>query len=50
MNTINPINIPRSLPPMTLGKPEAASGSSFKDLLLNSIKEVNTMQLPLHSW
>jgi flagellar hook-basal body complex protein FliE len=45
MNAINPVSIPSSLPVPSLAKPEASQGSgSFKDLLLNSIQEVNTMQ------
>jgi flagellar hook-basal body complex protein FliE len=45
MNPINAVSIPTNLPMPSLGKPEASQGpASFKDLLLNSIQEVNTMQ------
>jgi flagellar hook-basal body complex protein FliE len=44
MNAIQGISIPGTLPALGLTKPEAAEGSSFKDFLLNSIQEVNTMQ------
>ncbi len=45
MNAIHGISVPTNLPAMGLTKPEAAEGSaSFKDFLLNSIQEVNTMQ------
>jgi len=45
MNAINGISAPTILPAASLGTPEAAEGSaSFKDFLLNSIQEVNTMQ------
>lgn len=45
MNAINPVSIPSTLPVQGLARPEAPQGAgSFKDLLLNSIQEVNTMQ------
>ena len=45
MNAINSVSVSTSLPVPGLGKPEPAQGSgSFKDLLLSSIQEVNTMQ------
>ncbi len=45
MNPIHGISVPTNLPAMGLTKPEVAEGSaSFKDFLLNSIQEVNTMQ------
>jgi len=45
MNAIHGISVPTTLPALGSAKPEAAEGSaSFKDFLLNSIQEVNTMQ------
>ncbi len=45
MNPISQIGVAGSLPPVMPAKTEAASGAaSFKDLLLSSIEEVNTMQ------
>ena len=45
MNTINGINLSTSLPSLSLGKAEpAADAESFKDFLLDSIREVNSMQ------
>jgi flagellar hook-basal body complex protein FliE len=45
MNAINPVSIPTNLPVPGSARPESSQGSgSFKDLLLNSIQEVNTMQ------
>jgi flagellar hook-basal body complex protein FliE len=45
MNAIHGISVPTTLPALGLTKPEAVEGSaSFKDFLLNSIQEVNTMQ------
>jgi len=45
MNSISQIGALTTLPPVMPGKTEAASGAaSFKDLLLNSIEEVNSMQ------
>jgi len=44
MNAIRPIHVPAA-PPPEAGKTEAAGpGPSFKQLLLQSIEEVNTMQ------
>jgi flagellar hook-basal body complex protein FliE len=47
MNTINHIAIPQVAghPVPIAGEPAAADGPSFKDLLVNSIEQVNTMQL-----
>lgn len=36
---------PLTLPPASTGSPEAAGANSFKDMLLNSLSEVNSMQL-----
>ena len=45
MNPINPISTPLTLPGQALGKANAAQEtSSFKDFLLSSIQEVNSMQ------
>ena len=45
MNPISPIGVAATLPPAMPGKTEAAAGaSSFKDVLLSSIEEVNSMQ------
>ena len=45
MNPVNPISNPITLPEQALGSREATQGSSsFKDLLLGSIHEVNSMQ------
>ena len=45
MNAINPVSLSPHLPAAGLGKVDSAQGaSSFKDLLVNSIQEVNTMQ------
>ncbi len=45
MNTIQPIAIPAALSNQSLqNTPSAAEGPSFKDYLLNSIQEVNSMQ------
>jgi flagellar hook-basal body complex protein FliE len=45
MNPIGQIGAAATLPPVAPSTAEAASGSaSFKDLLLNSIDEVNSMQ------
>lgn len=45
MNAISAVSLSPNLPLPGVAKPDAASGSStFKDLLLNSIQEVNTMQ------
>ena len=45
MNTINPLQLPQSpLGGTPLGGP-ASGGPSFKDVLFDSIREVNSMQL-----
>jgi flagellar hook-basal body complex protein FliE len=45
MNPINPISPPMTLHSPTVDKAQAgADGASFKDYLLGSIQEVNTMQ------
>ena len=45
MNAIKATRVSTGLPVPSLGKPEAAPATgSFKDLLLNSIQEVNGMQ------
>jgi len=45
MNAISNIGVAAALPPVAPSTAQAASGSaSFKDLLLNSIDEVNSMQ------
>jgi flagellar hook-basal body complex protein FliE len=45
MNPINPLSIPTTTPGSALGAPDAAGASpSFKDFLLSSIQEVNSMQ------
>lgn len=45
MNPINSISTPLALPGSALGQTDAAQESlSFKDLLLGSIQEVNSMQ------
>jgi flagellar hook-basal body complex protein FliE len=47
MNTINPLQIPTAPPllnpPMSAG--QQAGGPSFKDMLVDSVKQVNSMQL-----
>jgi flagellar hook-basal body complex protein FliE len=44
MNAIRNVSVPMGLPAQ-LGKPESAdSGESFKNVLLKSLDEVNTMQ------
>jgi flagellar hook-basal body complex protein FliE len=47
MNAINSISVPQVAgQPATIGGGSAAAGGpSFKDLLVNSIEQVNTMQL-----
>jgi flagellar hook-basal body complex protein FliE len=47
MSTINNISLPQSLPvpPTTPAFAEQTNGSSFKDVLVDSIQQVNTMQL-----
>ena len=46
MNTINPISIPQPNAMLAAsGGAAAAGGPSFKDLLVDSIEQVNTMQL-----
>jgi len=46
MNTINPIQLPTAqslaIPPLDAGD---AAGPSFKDMLMDSVKQVNSMQL-----
>ena len=45
MNPINSISIPKSFPDVAPAKTGDVQGAgSFKDMLLNSIGEVNTMQ------
>jgi len=44
MNPIHNVSTPLALPGPALGKTDAAQGSSFKNILLNSIREVNSMQ------
>jgi flagellar hook-basal body complex protein FliE len=45
MNPIHPLATPMTLHNPTVGKPpDSAGGASFKDYLLSSIQEVNTMQ------
>ena len=45
MNPVNPLAASSILPLPSLAKPTAdAGGESFKDCLLNSIQEVNSMQ------
>lgn len=45
MNTISSINLPiQSLKPMGTASAGDAGGDSFKDMLVSSIKQVNTMQ------
>ena len=45
MNPVNNITTPLVLPGRALGRADAAEGTaSFKDFLLNSIREVNSMQ------
>jgi flagellar hook-basal body complex protein FliE len=45
MNPINSISIPNLLPSTGLSKAETVQGAgSFKDMLLDSINEVNSMQ------
>jgi flagellar hook-basal body complex protein FliE len=45
MNPINPLAASSILQPPALAKPVAdAGGESFKDCLINSIQEVNSMQ------
>ena len=45
MNPVNNVSAPLSLPVPSLGKAGAAEGAqSFKDVLVNSIQEVNSMQ------
>ncbi|MEX2315923.1 MAG: flagellar hook-basal body complex protein FliE [Pirellulales bacterium] len=47
MNAINNISIPQmpAQPAALAGEPASAGGPSFKDLLVDSIEQVNTMQL-----
>lgn len=47
MTTINNITTPQSLslPKMTVLEGEPVGGASFKDMLVDSIQQVNTMQL-----
>jgi flagellar hook-basal body complex protein FliE len=46
MNTIGNISIPQTLTSTTVHSANAASnGPSFKDVLVDSIQQVNTMQL-----
>jgi flagellar hook-basal body complex protein FliE len=45
MNPIQPLSIPLSLGPLKVDQPSAAGeGPSFKDYLLKSIEDVNSMQ------
>jgi flagellar hook-basal body complex protein FliE len=45
MNPINSISIPNTLPSAGLSKAETVQGAgSFKDMLLDSINDVNSMQ------
>ncbi|MFH1265560.1 MAG: flagellar hook-basal body complex protein FliE [Planctomycetota bacterium] len=45
MNPVTNVSAPLSLPVPSLGKAGVAEGSqSFKDVLVNSIREVNSMQ------
>lgn len=45
MNAIRNISLPTNLPTQSLGKPDAGTPeTSFKDYLLQSLQEVNTMQ------
>jgi flagellar hook-basal body complex protein FliE len=45
MNPISPISLPLTVQGLAVDKPQAgAEGPSFKDFLLNSIQEVNSMQ------
>jgi flagellar hook-basal body complex protein FliE len=46
MNAINGISIPQTLPSVTTPAADgAAVGTSFKDMLFDSIQQVNAMQL-----
>jgi flagellar hook-basal body complex protein FliE len=47
MNTINNISVPQLpiQPTSIAGESASADGQSFKDLLVDSIEQVNTMQL-----
>src|ERR671939_492535 len=48
MNTINNISIPQTVSPSQAPMPAvdgAIGGASFKDILVDSIQQVNTMQL-----
>ncbi|OHB84487.1 MAG: flagellar hook-basal body complex protein FliE [Planctomycetes bacterium RBG_16_64_12] len=45
MNPVHNVSVPFALPAPSLGKMEAAQGTqSFKDVLMSSIQEVNSMQ------
>ncbi len=46
MNPINSVQTPQALSPVAMpGRADQQSGASFKDVLVDSIKQVNTMQL-----
>ncbi len=46
MNPINAIQTPQVLSPTAMpGRADQQSGASFKDVLVDSIQQVNTMQL-----
>ncbi len=46
MSTINNVSFGQSLPPLsTTSTTNSAGGASFKDVLVDSIQQVNTMQL-----
>lgn len=45
MNTISPLQIPATPPLQGPTTPAVQSGPSFKDILVDSVKQVNTMQL-----
>jgi len=45
MNTINGLNVSQLAPALQgVGQPNNAAGGDFKNLLVDSIKQVNTMQ------
>lgn len=45
MNTINPLQLPQSPFGNSPLSPPATDGPSFKDVLFDSVREVNSMQL-----